>query len=229
MLISWLFFILTLLLLYLSARALTNQIYYSCLRLTHSSSTSLHLLFYLLLPGIFLHEFSHILMAELLRVRTGQLLLQPQLKNNQVRLGSAQIAQTDPFRLSLIGIAPFISGSFCLWALLRFALNLDLHHLSFTSLSQSVQQVPFWLLIIIYWLLFSLANTMFSSASDLKASAIPLILFGLIFASLQLAQTPLPAPLVLLANNLLSLLAAVFLLVFLLNLSLFLILKVVLH
>ena len=54
-------------------------------------------------PGVFLHEFSHILMAEMLRVPTGELKLKPEIKDGHLTLGSAQIAATDPLRLTLIG------------------------------------------------------------------------------------------------------------------------------
>src|SRR3989338_5643040 len=101
MLLSLLAFALAALALFLSSQALLSRLF----RLL-----PLNLVFFLLLPGIFLHEFSHILMAELLRVKTGELRLKPEISEGQLRLGSAQIASTDPLRLTLIGVAPFITG-----------------------------------------------------------------------------------------------------------------------
>src|SRR3989338_10542220 len=80
----------------------------------------LNLVFFLLLPGIFLHELAHILMAEILQVPTGELKLTPEIKDGHLTLGSAQIALTDPLRLTLIGIAPFLAGTAVLWTLIHF-------------------------------------------------------------------------------------------------------------
>ena len=135
----------------------------------------LNLVFFLLLPGIFLHEFSHILMAEILRVRTGELKLKPEIHEGHLTLGSAQIALTDPFRLTLIGIAPFISGTAVLWLLINL-----------------VPKNPVYLLLFTYYLVFAIANTLFSSASDLQAAAIPLILVLIIFGLFNLTNLNLP-------------------------------------
>lgn len=221
-------FTVSLILLYLTSQTITNQIYHLFYRLTHSQATSLNLIFFLLLPGIFLHEFSHILMAEILRVHTGHLELKPQLKNNQLKLGSAQIAQTDPFRLTLIGLAPFIVGILALWILLKFGLNLNLSHISPVSLTQT-SHLPLYILLPTFYCLFAITNTMFSSSSDLQASAVPLILFILILTTLNLTHTPILPIITITISNLLLLLSTIFFLVFLLNLVLSLILKIVLH
>jgi len=221
-------FTVSLILLYLTSQTITNQIYHLFYRLTRSQTTSLNLIFFLLLPGIFLHEFSHILMAEILRVRTGHLELKPQLKNNQLKLGSAQIAQTDPFRLTLIGLAPFISGIIILWLLLKFGLDIDIHSISLSSLAQSLY-LPFYILLPTFYCLFAITNTMFSSPSDLQTSAVPLILFILILTTLNLTHTPIPIIISTTISSLLLLLSTIFFLVFLLNLILSLILKIVLH
>lgn len=170
MFLSLLAFSLTAIALFLSSQALLSRL----LRLL-----PLNLVFFLLLPGIFLHEFSHILMAELLRVPTGELKLKPELKDGHLALGSAQIASTDPFRLTLIGIAPFISGTATLWLLLNL-----------------VPQHPFYLLLITYYGVFAIANTLFSSASDLQAAAVPLILVLLLLGAFSLGNLSLPPALI---------------------------------
>jgi hypothetical protein len=64
-----------------------------------------------LLPGTIIHELSHFLFATILRVPTGKLTVIPQVeKNGEVRTGRLEMAQTDPFRHSLIGLAPTILG-----------------------------------------------------------------------------------------------------------------------
>jgi len=65
------------------------------------------------LPGTILHELSHWLMAELLRVPTGTITILPTQESNdkgEERLGSVMTARSDPFRGFLIGIAPFVTG-----------------------------------------------------------------------------------------------------------------------
>ena len=136
----------------------------------------LNLVFFLLLPGIFLHEFSHILMAEVLRVKTGELKLKPEIHDGHLTLGSAQIALTDPLRLTLIGVAPFIWGTAVLWLLLNFGL---------------AGSLGWWRWLTGYFI-FAVANALFSSASDLQAAAIPLILVLLIFGLFNLTNLDLP-------------------------------------
>ena len=171
MLLSLLAFALAALALFLSSQALLSRLF----RLL-----PLNLVFFLLLPGIFLHEFSHILMAELLRVKTGELKLKPEFSDGQLRLGSAQIAATDPLRLTMIGVAPFITGTLALWLLFNFG---------FGGL------VWYWQLGTGY-LVFAIANTLFSSPSDLQAAAVPLVLVLLLFGSFSLSNLDLPPTLI---------------------------------
>lgn len=76
----------------------------------------------LVIPGTIIHELSHWLVAEILRVRTGQIVILPELKGegDSERLGSVATEQTDPLRGFLIGIAPFFTGISILLVLGRF-------------------------------------------------------------------------------------------------------------
>lgn len=170
MILSLLAFTLAAIALFLSSQALLSRLF----RLL-----PLNLVFFLLLPGIFLHEFSHILTAELLGVKTGELKLKPELREGHLALGSAQIASTDALRLTLIGVAPFISGTVTLWLLLNL-----------------VPKNPVYLLLITYYLIFAIANTLFSSPSDLQAAAVPLILVILLFGLFSLTNLDLPPTLI---------------------------------
>lgn len=223
MLINFLLFSLSILLLYLSSQALLNQLIKLFYRLTRSKSTAVDLLFFLLLPGIFLHEFSHILAAAILRVPTGHLSLKPQIKDNQLKLGSAQIAQTDPFRLTLIGTAPFLTASFTLWAVLKLGLNLNPSHLSFTLPTS----IPPLLIVLFFYLLFAVANTMFSSSSDLQSAGLPLILILITAITLRLTHLSLPSSLTASFISLLSLLSSLFIFILALNLILLLFIKLI--
>lgn len=183
MLLSLLVFIISAVALFLSSQALLSRLY----RLVKS----INLIFFLLLPGIFLHEFSHILSAELLQVRTGALNLKPEFKDGHLTLGSAQIAQTDPFRLTLIGAAPFIAGVAVLWLLIKF-------------------NPGGWWQILFWYLEFTVANTLFSSPSDLQSAGIPLILVLILLGVFQLTNINLPVSLLPFLTNSFSALAAIF-------------------
>lgn len=197
MLLSLLAFIISAIFLFLSSQALLSRLF----RLL-----PLNLLFFILLPGIFLHEFSHVLAAEFLQVRTGALNLKPELKDGHLTLGSAQIAQTDPFRLTLIGTAPFIAGVAVLWLLIKFNPG-------------GSWQILFW------YLEFTVANTLFSSPSDLQSAGIPLILVLILLGVFKLTNLNLPISLLPFLANSFSSLAAIFAYTLVINLVLLLPLK----
>ena len=184
--------------LFLSSQALISRLY----RLVKN----INLIFFLLLPGIFLHEFSHILSAELLQVRTGALNLKPEFKDGHLTLGSAQIAQTDPFRLTLIGTAPFIAGVAVLWLLIKF-------------------NPGGWWQILFWYLEFTVANTLFSSPSDLQSAGIPLVLVLILLGVFKLTNLNLPVSLLPFLANSFSALASVFAYTLVINLVLLLPLK----
>ena len=214
MIISLLLFILSAIFLFLSSQALLSRLF----RLL-----PLNLLFFILLPGIFLHELSHILMAEILGVRTGELKLRPELKDNHLSLGSAQIAQTDPFRLTIIGLAPFVTGIAVLWLILKFGLNINIENFKIWSLIEN------WNLKIVNlgfgYLIFAIANTLFSSPSDLQSAGIPVILVLLLLGIFQLAHLSLPIALLPYLTNFFSSLATIFAYTLIINFALLIPLK----
>ena len=64
---------------------------------------------FIFLPGVFLHELSHFIMAKLLGVRTGRFSLLPQsLPDGRLQLGYVETTRSDIVRDSLIGAAPLI-------------------------------------------------------------------------------------------------------------------------
>ena len=211
MLLSLFLFILSSILLFLSSQSLLSRLF---------RILPLNLLFFLLLPGIFLHEFSHILMAELLRVKTGELKLKPEFANGHLTLGSAQIALTDPFRLTLIGTAPFITGILALWLLLRFGLGINFDNFNFEIPSLfRISSLGFG------YLVFAISNTLFSSPSDLQSASIPLILVLIIFGAFKLANFNLPPTLIPYLSNFFFILAIIFFISLTINLIFLLPLK----
>ena len=66
----------------------------------------------LFLPGVFLHELSHLVIAKLLGVRTGRFSLLPRvLPDGKLQMGYVETSRADIFRSALIGTAPLITGS----------------------------------------------------------------------------------------------------------------------
>jgi hypothetical protein len=127
----------------------------------------------MLLPGVALHEASHWLAAKLLRVPTSRFSLLPtRSKGKTIRFGYVVTKQVDPFRSSLIGIAPLVMGM----AALSF---LGLEHLGLRQLPEmlgsgdvegaitalnglaSTPELFLWI-----YLIFAISNTMLPSSSD---------------------------------------------------------------
>lgn len=113
----------------------------------------------LLLPGVIVHELSHFFMAAMLGVPTGRITIFPHDQEGEKRLGSVEIAKTDPVRESLIGGAPVIINSLGLVALNRWQWTGGWTWLKLT-------QGQFWLW---FYAVLALSNTMFTSKSDRRA------------------------------------------------------------
>jgi len=112
----------------------------------------LYALFYL--PGTILHELSHWLMAELLRVPTGEITLIPKLQAGEpTRLGSVMTARVGPLRGFLVGIAPLLVGLLTLFFLGNYLLI-------------SWGMVPWWQLALAIYILIVISNSMLISRED---------------------------------------------------------------
>ena len=143
----------------------------------------------LLLPGVIIHELSHFLMAALLGVRTGDINIFPHQDESGHRLGSVQIAKTDPLRESLIGAAPMLVATISLVALIRwqfpalFAPTISLADplsvVKSVIAKLSLAQTWLW-----FYLIFAISNTMFTSKSDRRAWPFMLVLLILLAAVL---------------------------------------------
>jgi len=128
------------------------------------------------LPGVFLHELSHFLVAKLLGVKTGRFSLIPQAKpNGKLRLGYVETASGGFIRDALIGAAPLVAGSLFvaymgiywlhllpLWDFIRLA---DWN--GFWSGLTAVPKAPDFL--IWFYLTFTVSSTMMPSVSDRHA------------------------------------------------------------
>lgn len=109
----------------------------------------------IMFPGTVLHELSHWLVAEILRVRTGKIELIPDdPRDFEHRLGSVATARPDPLRGLLIGVAPFVTGLFALLVLGSIATSLSLAS-------------PPWQLGLVFYGILAIGNSLFLSRADL--------------------------------------------------------------
>lgn len=145
----------------------------------------------LFLPGVVLHEISHLIAAWLLRVKTLRISLIPHpMPDGRLRMGYVETGSTDIFRDSLIGAAPLIAGgafiaytSFVRFNLAEYWFRVinGTPGLWLTSIQEIVSRPDFWLW---FYLLFVVSSTMFPSHSDRRAWLPLLLIFGLIIAFL---------------------------------------------
>lgn len=163
-----LLFIIELFILFLLSRTVTQHLSVFFHRITHSKKMTVNLMAFLFFPGTLFHELSHALMAGILFVPIGTIDLLPRIQEDGVKLGSVQIAKTDPFRRFFIGTAPFLFGTLFLLGVLFYAAQNNLFN-------------NYWMILLIGYLVFEIGNTMFSSKKDMEG-AIELLVVVLFFA-----------------------------------------------
>jgi hypothetical protein len=164
--------IIELVLLFFSSFLLIPQLVKKLYKLTKSKTATIHILFYLLLPGILLHELSHALFSAMLFVPMGRIKFYPEITEEGLHLGSLEIAETDPLRRFLIGISPMITGVLLILTILY----------GFTNQALFVSSVMpgFVFKIILIYFIFVIVNTMASSKKDLEGAG-GLLLTALLF------------------------------------------------
>lgn len=167
---AFLFLAILLFALFFLSRHMTKLFSKLFMKLFHSQHVMIYLLSFIFLPGVVLHELSHLLLANLLFVRTGEVEFFPEIHDTEVKMGSVAIDRTDPLRRFLIGVAPVIGGLGVLLA--ASSLLLD------TILS--------WKSMALFYVVFQIANTMFSSSKDMEGSIGFLVGMSIIGAILQL-------------------------------------------
>lgn len=165
--------IISFLLMYPLKRWITAHVQGVAFLLTGNPRVAMWLFWVLFLPGTLLHELSHWLTAFLLGVKTGRFSLWPQMKKGgELQMGSVQVELSDPFRHSLIGLAPLIFGTLAVLLIGQGLLNLGQLGAAFNSgdVEQIIAAVARLLLIPDVWfwlyLIFAISNAMLPSASD---------------------------------------------------------------
>lgn len=164
--------IITFLLLYPLNRWISAHVQGVAFLLTGSHQVAVWLFWALFLPGTFLHEVSHWLTAVVLGARASKLSIWPKVKRRgELQMGSVQVEVSDPFRHSLIGLAPLVFGSV---VVLLIGRRLNLEHLALAFSGGDLEQIwraineilaapDVWLWL---YLIFAISNAMLPSASD---------------------------------------------------------------
>lgn len=181
-------------------RWITRGLQELSMRWVGDSDVALILYFVVVLPGVVVHEISHLLMALLLRVKVRKFSLGPrrQGRGGRVSLGSIQVGKVDPVRGSLIGLAPLLGGAAVI--LLIGNQVLGVNELAqalggqgldgvWAGLGQVMRVADFWLWL---YLMFAVSNAMLPSNSDMQAVR-PVLLFLGIVVAIVLVVTGLPA------------------------------------
>lgn len=168
-------FLFEMILLFFLSREVTKSLSRLFLHMFHSSSLMIHLLAFLFLPGVIIHELSHFLMASILFVPTGEIEFLPEIRGSEVKMGSVAIGATDPFRRFLIGVAPLLIGFFVILLLFWY-----ITPVVFAS----------WQTILLLYGAFEVSNTMFSSKKDMEGALGIIILFCLVGLALLVLRLP---------------------------------------
>ena len=101
----------TLAMMMLLSRWINRQVQVIGLRVSGDMNVAIMVFYLLMFPGIVLHELSHFLAARLLGLQVGEFALGPKRRRNTIELGSVTVASGGAVRDSLVGLAPFITGT----------------------------------------------------------------------------------------------------------------------
>ena len=154
-------------LLYFFSRWVTMGLFDLFLLMFRTRSVATAFILILEFPGTVVHELSHLFTAEILGVHTGKLRLEPEsIRGENITAGSVTIAESDPFRRYLIGLAPMFSGIIILTAISFFLPGLI--NSAFQQGIPFYQNPQFYVLLATGYLLFAASNTMFPSPQDLN-------------------------------------------------------------
>ncbi len=148
-----------LLLTYLVSRSVVSEIYMLFMEILRDKKKSIYSLAVFFLLGTFIHEMAHFITALFLLVPVWEINLLPEIDDNDqnVKLGSVPIGQTDLIRRMLIGVAPVLMGIGIILTIVHYGIYLSLY------------KTPLFFTLGVL-LIFQLANTMFSSKKDLEGT-----------------------------------------------------------
>ena len=186
---GFLWFVLMLVPLIYLQRLLHREIQAVFLILTRDAALTMGIFSLIFLPGVFLHELSHFLMAKILRVPTGRFSIFPRaLPDGRLQLGYVETARADIVRDSLIGAAPLIAGTVLVAYVAVYRLDMRVlwdtfrngqFSLFWLGLSALPRVSDFYLW---FYLTFAVSSTMTPSESDRHAWLDLVIALGILFS-----------------------------------------------
>jgi hypothetical protein len=143
-------------------------------------------LFVIFLPGIIVHELSHLVMAKVLGLRAGRFRVWPEVQRDGIGLGSVSVEQADSVRGSLVGAAPLITGTVLLTLLGLYVLRAGevMAVLAYGDWSALIS--AFWGALqgpdglVATYIMFAIGNMMMPSRSDRQAWRGPLLFLGMV-------------------------------------------------
>lgn len=145
-------------LLFLLSRALSQHLGILIYKLTgHDHEWTVRIMAFLFMPGTVVHEFAHAAVASGLGVYVGDIDLLPKVEGKYVKLGTVQIAQTDPFRRFFIGVAPIVLGLVVIFLILFLFQKFE-------------PEFAWWGIVFGYYIIFEIGNGMFSSRRDMEGA-----------------------------------------------------------
>lgn len=176
----WVFFLIEFFTLFLTSRFLFKSFYALLHYVFHSQKAAIFLICGFFLPGVLVHELAHLVVAELLRVRTHGIEFVPELTGTSLKMGSVRVEKSDVVRNLFIGIAPIVAGI--------LLLTLSIYFLNrMFSLSQIFSSpISFFVTVLIGYVVFVITNTMFSSRKDVEGALELLLVVAIIIGAMYL-------------------------------------------
>ncbi len=161
--------------------------------LTNNKKTATALYYVLLLPGVFVHEFTQYLVAGALNVRIRRVIAWPEAQDNgTLRLNFITLQRARPLERAIIGAAPLGVGLTLVWVISTQILNLEevlsalLQHdanLLSSALRELGSTPDFYLWL---YLMFAIGNAMLPTPADREGWPLVLGVFGAILVFLVL-------------------------------------------
>lgn len=174
----WAIFFIEFLILFLTSRFLFKSFYALLYFVFHSQKAAIFLISGFFLPGVLVHELAHLIVAELLRVRTHGVEFVPELTGASLKMGSVRVEKSDIIRNLLIGIAPVVVGSVLLTLSMYVLGRVFFYSQMFSS------PLSFVVSVLVGYVVFVVTNTMFSSKKDVEGLLEALVIGGIIVGAL---------------------------------------------
>jgi hypothetical protein len=152
--------------LFITIRQIQQSLFSTFYRITGSLQGAVWFSSLVYLPGTFIHELSHLVMAIATLHDVAAFSLLPHTHQNgeklEIHMGSVTYYHKDPFRGFLVGIAPFITGILLLYMLF---------------LLRPIILGQWWGFVLWGYAVFAVASTMFTSPADMKDAPVVLLFF----------------------------------------------------